>query len=167
MPRWIASDPETAAAVGRRLSCAAPEMVAPVEALRLLLQSRESIALLACRSPHQAFIATIRKSSVVPERVPTLPSTREPRVVGSGFLGLVDEWEWDEEVKPKQSWWRKLMRLHRKIKVLRMDWSQRRRRFLLTLMRLQRMTHALWMGWLHRRRGFLRKLMRLQRTTQV
>jgi hypothetical protein len=112
--RWIVSDGKTVAEINRRLNCAAQTISEPAEALRLLLQSSSSLALLPCTCADHAIVATIRRSGVLPahsgDAASTIQHQREPRQVATGFLGLVDELVWEEEeAGPKPAWWRKLI----------------------------------------------------------
>jgi hypothetical protein len=112
--RWIVSDGNTVEEVNRRLNCAAETISQPAEALRLLLQSSSSLALLPCASADHAIVATIRKAGVLPahsgDDASMVQHPHEPRQVATGFLGLVDELVWEEEeVAAKPPWWRKLI----------------------------------------------------------
>ncbi len=116
MPRWIASDQNTAANLKRRFGCDAvsgPSVSEPADALRQLLQSRNGIAVLPSPLAGRAVIASFRASHCLPtdSGQGAIPSGREPRQIATGFLGLVDElvWEDQEEEAPKRTWWRKLI----------------------------------------------------------
>ncbi|MGE0406385.1 MAG: hypothetical protein AB7O65_08800 [Candidatus Korobacteraceae bacterium] len=71
-----------------------------------------SVAVLPSGSEASLLVATIRRTGAASSpamRSVAADKASEPRMVATGFLGLVDELVWEDEEKPEpKSWWRKL-----------------------------------------------------------
>jgi hypothetical protein len=113
MSRWITSDQQATTTLLQRFGSStftAEAIPEPHEALRCLLQSRHSMALLPCESDQHRLVASIH--SFRPASAPSASDSaerREPRQVATGFLGLVDELVWEEDEAPRRTWWQKLI----------------------------------------------------------
>ena len=105
MTQWITVDDETSSAIRSRL----PEetIIKLIEGSALehaLRRSETTVAVLPSRGLGQAALAVFRWSRTsAPVPAPAKPT----RIRAGGFLGLVDETEFDEEPEQKKSWWQR------------------------------------------------------------
>ncbi len=100
MPRWIAFDPVSAAAIGAVLQ--APPELHRDDALGSALASTKPAVLLAPSDlTGRALIADIRWT--------TMDDLRPVAYEITGFLGLVDQPIYEEEPAQPKKWWQKIL----------------------------------------------------------
>ena len=112
---WIAFDDKTQNSVGVMLGT--PVKLAPssTDPLDYALASSHSSVVLAPYGNAEHLVVLTVKKNVRKEPTPPPPAkevtpapTRTGHYVSSGFLGLNDEVELEEELEQRKSWWKKL-----------------------------------------------------------
>lgn len=107
MPNWTTFDDETSATLRSRVAAPNIEQRPPHLALEHLLQRGETlVAVMPGGMLDQAALAVFRWN-----HVPVVQQPAPPRVKthATGFLGLTDEADFEEEVvQEKKSWWKRL-----------------------------------------------------------
>jgi hypothetical protein len=107
---WIAFDTQTRNAVGETLGEPVKLAPASTDPLDYALASRSTNVFLAPgKTEGEVVLLTVKRNvRTVPAALPKQEVTRTSHYVTSGFLGLNDEVEVEEEPEQRKSWWKRL-----------------------------------------------------------